>query len=70
MHGQDCDAFIPDCTDGEVSVVGGSSSREGRLEICVNGAWGTVCDKSFDVNNAVVICNQLGYTGLGLFVAI
>ena len=58
----------PDCTNGEVSLVGGSSLREGRVEICVNGTWVTVCETSFDANNAVVICNQLGYPGLGLLV--
>ena len=57
----------PDCSNGEVSLVGGSSSREGRVEICLNGTWVTLCVNSFDVNDGVVICNQLGYSGLGLF---
>ena len=57
-----------DCSSGEVSVIGGSSITEGRVEICVNGTWATVCENFFDTNNAVVICNQLGYPSLGLFI--
>lgn len=56
------------CIHGEVSLVGGDSLSEGSVEICVNGTWVTVCEDSFDANDAVVICNQLGYPGLGSFV--
>ena len=56
------------CSNGEVGLFGGESPREGRVEICMNWTWVTVCEDSFDVNDAVVICNQLGYPGLGLFV--
>ena len=59
---------FPDCTNGDVSLVGGGSAREGRVEICVNGTWVTACEDSFDANGAVIICNQLGYPGLGVFV--
>ena len=38
------------------------------MEICVNRSWVTVCENFFDVNDAVVTCNQLGYPRLGLFV--
>ena len=49
------------CEDGDIRLSNGSDPLEGRLEVCFNSAWGTVCDHSFSSSDANVVCTQLGY---------
>ena len=41
--------------------MGSSSSENGRLEIFLQGEWGTVCNDGFDSIDADVACRRLGY---------
>ena len=53
------------CTNGDIRLQGGANQYEGRVEICNNRAWGTVCDDSWSTFNARVVCRQLGFSSIG-----
>ena len=44
-----------------VRLTGGSSIYEGRVEVFVNGQWGTVCGDGIDTNEAETLCQSLGF---------
>ena len=52
--------------EGEIRLERGSTSREGRVEVCLGGVWGTVCDNGWGVVDARVVCRQLGYPTIGM----
>ena len=57
--------YTVSCTNGDIRLRGGTNRYEGRVEICNNNAWGTVCDDSWSTFDARVVCRQLGFSTIG-----
>ena len=55
--------LVDDC-DGEIRLVNGESQMEGRVEVCNDRRWGTVCDSQWTDNHTAVVCRQLGFSDI------
>ena len=54
-----------DCQDEALRLVGGSTNREGRVEMCIDGRWGAikVCRESNRIPEVVgILCYRLGFS--------
>ena len=49
-------------------LIGGMTSSEGRVEICINNVWGTVCDNGWTVDDSNVACKKAGYQAFGMYI--
>ncbi len=56
------------CTQGAIRLQGGTTTQ-GRVEICNNNAWGTVCDDFWGTADAQVACRQLGFSTTGSYLS-
>ncbi len=58
------------CESGSIRLVDGNSPNEGRVEVCSEEAWGTVCDDFWTAEDANVACLQAGFSRFGLFISL
>ena len=59
---------LPECEERSLRLVDGIIDNEGRIEVCLQGVWGTICSESgWDPIDAYVACKQLklGTSGIG-----
>ena len=56
-----------DCEEGTIRLVDGIIEQEGRVEVCIDSVWGSVCDEGWDKTDAHVVCRQMGHPELGMY---
>lgn len=59
-------AINPMCENGDVRLADGGIDNQGRVEICINNRWGTICSTTnfgttWDNRDAAVVCRKLGF---------
>ena len=60
---------VPTCTneeEGNLRLIDGVSMYEGRVEVCTSGEWGTICNRYWNNQEAMVACRQLGFSTNGI----
>ena len=58
--------MIDACEDGDIRLRGARSAFGGRVEVCVQLLWTTICDETWDNLDASVVCYQLGFSSYGI----
>ena len=58
---------MEECVTGDIRLVNGVNNTDGRVEVCVDMQWASVCDNGWTNKDAEVVCNQLGLPIVGKF---
>ena len=58
----DINIQMSDCSDGDLQLIGGNNTREGRVEVCFSKVWGSICPTFYGSEDAALICRQLNET--------
>lgn len=53
------------CSNGALRLMDGQTGHEGRVEACYNGVWGSICDSSWTLTEANIVCKTLGHQEYG-----
>ena len=62
-HHQDAGVRCPEtCSGNSVRLINGSNEYNGRVEVCYNGYFGTICQDNWSIEDARVVCRQLGFS--------
>ena len=58
--------YLGPCINGTIRLGDGAALR-GRVEVCIDGIWSTICDHHWTAEEASVVCFQLGYSPYGIY---
>ena len=59
----DCQEGALRLANGSENINGSTDGLSGRVEICLDRFWGTVCDDGWDMRDATTICRELEQSG-------
>ena len=65
LHIEDAGVICQGCVAGHIRLSNGFRTSEGRVEVCRNNVWGTICDIAWGQEDATVVCRQLGWSITG-----
>ena len=51
-----CSEYSTGCIEGDIRLVDSSNIYEGRVEVCHNQTWGTICYNGWDDDDGFVAC--------------
>ena len=54
-------ATAANCSNGDLRLAGGPGDHAGRVEVCFNGNWGSVCEDGWTNIDALTVCSILGF---------